>query len=306
MAQGRPDQDLRAAVRSPRLSGHGKRGQRRRSRPIRTWRAQPCSTQAPLMQFLHPAKGPASAPLGQRPAQQPVPRRSCVRAMAGAEGERPASPAPEAAASPEQAKPAAQEPKKATISRVPSIPVATRPNDGVGERPPPLPRRGLQPALYRPHPLLHRMPAPERLANAPWLAQNFWRFGTCAASSSRRTHREWNGARGCGTCLPACLPAVPAHLSPAQLCCQCCLHASGSCPPTMLARALVSAKGSCRGSRACFSAPATAAAAAAAAPGATALLPSLPLDAAAGAHLALPMLLSNVQWVTATWCASAS
>ena len=59
--------------------------------------------------------------------------------MAGAEGERPASPAPEAAASPEQAKPAAQEPKTATIARVPSIPVATRPNDGVGERPPPLP-----------------------------------------------------------------------------------------------------------------------------------------------------------------------
>ncbi|KAI7842609.1 hypothetical protein COHA_003713 [Chlorella ohadii] len=53
--------------------------------------------------------------------------------MAGAEGERPASPAQEGkkgeAASPQQAKPAAPEAKKEGITRIPSIPVATRPTD---------------------------------------------------------------------------------------------------------------------------------------------------------------------------------
>ena len=78
--------------------------------------------------------------------------------MAGAaEGEQPASPAPEAAASPEQAQPAAQEPKKPAITRVSSIPVAMRANDGVGERRRRCRRCCLPPPLYRSQVLLHRM-----------------------------------------------------------------------------------------------------------------------------------------------------
>ena len=54
--------------------------------------------------------------------------------MAGAEGDKPASPAPEATPSPQQAAAAASEPKKDGMTRVPSIPVVVRP-DGAGERP---------------------------------------------------------------------------------------------------------------------------------------------------------------------------
>ncbi len=85
------------------------------------------------MQFLPARSQSPTAPLGQRPTQQPI--RRGFKAMAGAEGERPASPAQEGkkgeAASPQQAKPAAPEAKKESFPRIPSIPVTTR--DGLGE-----------------------------------------------------------------------------------------------------------------------------------------------------------------------------
>lgn len=78
---------------------------------------------------LAPGHGPA-ATRAARPTQlQPVSRG--VKAMAGAEGDKPASPAPEAAASPQQAAAAAPEPKKEAITRVSSIPVVVR-ADGSG------------------------------------------------------------------------------------------------------------------------------------------------------------------------------
>ena len=166
-----------------------------------------------MMQFAHPAKGQATAPLGQRPAQQPVVRRG-VRAMAGAEGERPASPAPEAAASPEQAKPGAQEPKKQGLPRVPSIPVAARANDGVGEQ---RRRRCLPPALYRPHLPLHHLLLLDGLTMRPGRCRVPGDSGPAQpAQAAGLTVSDQGAQRACTSPHPVFIS------SPAQPCCQRC------------------------------------------------------------------------------------
>ena len=190
------------------------------------------------MNFV-PARSPApTAPLGQRPTQQPAARRG-VKAMADAEGERPASPAQEPkkgeAASPQAAKPAAPEPKKEGLHRIPSIPVTTRANDGVGEQlaAAAAAAAACRRSTYCTAPIsLCPLCTACSLPNCSLVLQSSWRFGICAASSSRRTRRECRDRWGTCRCGPRV--CTSAHLCGGSACTTPRLVSSPEAAPCLL------------------------------------------------------------------------